>query len=310
MRYTIHNRTPFFSLKKMLGMLLLFVIISTTFVNILYAQEPTPANYIPLQWRYSYACEYDINAKISVTGIKFKAGPYATTIFAKRSRNFNSSSSQKEEKLTKFEILGAKFQHSSSYGSSIKNSYTFTSNDIAPFIIEGGQVYRAKRVHDYSAGESVVRDSVLRMKRGTIARNAINFAKNAIDHYGDAYTRKSSSFADRLLYVSGLSSKHNRVIGHGLPLSVNELSDDGRWGFTRWDGSQVVMDYALVTHPVEACLVHYYPENPNDIQWDGKVKVDKVWIQGHRDDSNRWRFIFLVLNHTDKDIYNFYQEPW
>jgi len=297
----MYNRAAFFSLKKMLGILFVFVIISTIFVNILYAQEPTPANYIPPQWRSSFNCEYEINSKISVTGIKFKAGPYATTIFAKRSRNFNSSSSQKEEKLTKFDILGAKFSYRHVEGKA--DSYTFTSNDIAPFIIEGGQVYRAKRVHNYSAGESVVRDSVLRMKRGTIARNAR-------DPYGDFDTAKSSSFADRLLYVSGLSSKHNRVIGHGLPLSIKEDSDDGRWRFRRWDGSRFVMDYALFTHHNEACLVHYFPENPSDIQWDGKVKVDKVWIQGYRDADNKWRFIFLVLNHTDKDVFNFYQEPW
>ncbi|MCY4443286.1 MAG: hypothetical protein OXC44_00585 [Proteobacteria bacterium] len=150
----------------------------------------------------------------------------------------------------------------------------FNLNDIAPFIVSEGVVYRTKRI---TVNGVRVPDAPLRIEHGSIPEPEFS------DYMG--------KYTDKVMFLNGLSSKHNYRVGLRLWIP------DGT--FTDWKGSKKKGDSAFLLFKT-ACLVHYFPVDPSQVRSDGRVLLDKRWVQGYKDYDNRWRFIFVVASGTRK----------
>ena len=272
------------SIKKILQQLLFFCAIFMLFPNFLYAQPDWRLHSNPSQWDYNNNCERDINNNIKLTGVPFEAGPYANTFFGREPRSARGLRGAQKKlkinsaKLSEYGPFNAVFSTLDDPLDVIRTnvaSYTFDLRHIAPFVVSDGVVYRSKRTINVNGVR--VPDSILKTKPGKI------------DHFKEvAYLQ---GYSDKLLLVNGMI--HNKAIGFNLWLPVSGYQDVDEKTFTNWKGNKYLVDYAFRLFK-EYCLVHYFPTNPSDVLSDGKVKVDKTWIQGIKDSDNRWRFTFLV----------------
>jgi len=268
----------------------------------LYAQNGKPVPYMPDQWGSNQTCRDSVNKHIRLTGVSFVAGPHTDRFFTLQPQYSKLSASQREAKrktapLSEYGIFSAVFSYNgatvSSSNTNSSESFAFSESDIAPFIVYGGKVYRAKKVLN-SDGESV-RDRVLKVKNGPIPG------------YPQYY--------DRLLYAYGLA--HNHVIGHRVQLPYNPHNDSYVRYFDYWHRDKryfdpYSIDSAFLLHK-GACLVQYYLADPSQIHDYNparvkgtekgkfrKIKVDRTWITGYEDADYRARFIFLVVNKVDR----------
>ncbi|MCY4444537.1 MAG: hypothetical protein OXC44_07055, partial [Proteobacteria bacterium] len=159
-------------------------------------------------------------------------------------------------------------------------SYTFDFSDIAPFIVSEGVVYRTKRT---TVNGVRVPDAPLRIEPGYIPE-----------------LPRRKEFTDKVMFLNGLAAKHNYRAGHRLWLPEEST-------FTNWRYSKIPIDSAFILVN-QVCLVHYYPVDPSQVRSDGRVLLDKRWVQGHKDSNNRWRFIFVVAEpEGPKRKFDFYR---
>ncbi|MCY4444458.1 MAG: hypothetical protein OXC44_06650 [Proteobacteria bacterium] len=249
--------------------LFFFVVTMAILPGDLYAQANSRLTYIPDDWAGGSSCSIkSINKNIRITSVSFEAGPYATTIFGQQpTYSQHSTNALRFTKLKEYERFGAVFSFNRG-GAPVPGaheSYTFDFDDIAPFIVSEGVVYRTKRT---TVNGVRVPDAPLRIEPGYIPE-----------------VPELNEFTDKVMFLNGLAAKHNYRAGHSLWLP------DGT--FTNWRYSKIPIDSAFILfEPV--CLVHYFPVDPSQVRSDGRVLLDKRWVQGHKDSNNRWRFIFVV----------------
>jgi len=266
--------------------LLFFAVTMTILPSHLYAQANSRYSYIPEDWSYNKSCTKDVNKNIRITGVSFEAGPFAIRFggleptYSKSLTNNQRRIKLMSAKLHEYGKFGAMFrlQHKTFYVDSSK-SYTFNLNDIAPFIISEGVVYRTKRT---TVNGVRVPGAPLRIEYGNIPE-----LPEKRDHI------------DKVMFLNGLAAKHNYRAGYRLWLP-------GEPTFTDWRKSKIPAD-SMFMLAEQVCLVHYFPVDPSQIRSDGRVLLDKRWVQGYKDSDNRWRFIFVVAEpEGPKDKYDFY----
>jgi len=269
--------------KTTIWSLLFFAVTMTILPGDLYAQAESRYPYIPKEWQGGESCNIkNINKDIRITGVSFESGPYATAFFGQQpTYSQHSTNALRFAKLREYGRFGAVF--------SLKRdklvpgpyeSYTFDLSDIAPFIVSEGVVYRTKRT---TVNGVRVPDAPLRIEPGYIPE-----------------LPEDKEFTDKVMFLNGLAAKHNYRAGYRLWLPEEST-------FTNWRYSKIPIDSAFILVN-QVCLVHYYPVDPSQIRSDGRVLLDKRWVQGHKDSNNRWRLIFVVAEpEGPKRKFDFYR---
>ncbi len=266
--------------------LLFFAVTMTILPSHLYAQAKSRYSYIPADWDYHGSCDKGVNKNIRITSVSFEAGPFAVRFggleptYSKSLTNYQRRIKLMNAKLNEYGKFGAMFrlQKKTRYVDSSK-SYTFNLNDIAPFIVSEGVVYRTKRT---TVNGVRVPGAPLRIEYGNIPE-----------------LPEDKESIDKVMFLNGLAAKHNYRAGYRL-----WLPDEST--FTNWRKSKIPVDSMFMLAD-QVCLVHYYPVDPSQIRSDGRVLLDKRWVQGYKDSDNRWRFIFVVAEpEGPKDKYDFY----
>jgi len=247
--------------------LLFFAVTMTILPDDLYAQANSRYTHNPQEWWFGKACIKNINKNIRITSVSFKAGPYARRFFGQQpTYPQHVGNMLKFAKLREYGRFGAIFSFDNDMlDVGNHESYTFNIDDIAPFIVSEGTVYRTKRT---TVNGVRVPDAPLRIEHGYITERP-----------------RDKKYVDKVIFLNGLSSKHNYRAGYRLWIPGGT--------FTDWKGYKKKLDSAFMLGD-QVCLVHYYPVDPSQIRSDGRVLLDKRWVQGHKDSNNKWRFIFVV----------------
>ena len=268
--------------KTVMCSLLFFAVTMTILPSHLYAQANSRYSHVPKEWWPGKACDKSINKNIRITSVSFEAGPYTTRFFGQQpTYPQHIGNMLKFAKLSEYGGFGAIFSFDRGMLDVGPNeSYIFNLNDIAPFIVSEGVVYRTKRT---TVNGIRVPDAPLRIEHGNIPE-----LPRKRDHI------------DKVMFLNGLSSKHNYRAGYRLWIP-------GELTFKNWRYSKISIDSTfMLFEPV--CLTHYYPVDPSQIRSDGRVLLDKRWVQGYKDSDNRWRFIFVVAEpEGPKTWYDFTQ---